>query len=153
MENENNSEAAEFWKEKEDLYGGKIEFRSFARYLGNTVSGSADLSGLLYLVNGRLIFEDFEKEPSMFGFLIKKKKSVYEKTLIEIPASEIRDLNQVSQGTSAGRMAGIPGPSQPISALARIFSVVVRELNMNDGNAYYFEILDKSSLAEALGKK
>lgn len=150
MDNEEKNEAAEFWKEKEASYGGELRYRSFARYLGSTVSGSHELSGLIFLVNDLLVFEDFEREAGMFGFLVKKKKNSYQKTVLEIPALEIQEIRQVAQGTASARMAGAPGPSKPLSGFMKFFSVVVYELNMNNGDCFYFEILDKGSLIQAL---
>jgi len=145
-----NSEAREFWQEKEAHYGGTLEYRSFCRFLGGTAEGASELSGLLFLVNGKLIFEDFEREDGIFGFLIRRKKSAYKKTVMEMPVSDIRGLRQISQGTAQSRIAGLAGPSRPMSAAARFFSVVIHELEMADGNSLFFEIMDKSSLKDAL---
>jgi len=152
MDKEERNEAAEFWKEKETAYGGELRYRSFARYLGSTAAGSRELSGLLFLVNDLLVFEDFEREAGMFGFLVKKKKTAYQKTVLEMSAPEIREIRQIAQGTASARMAGAPGPSKPLSGFMKFFSVVVYELNMNNGDSFYFEILDKGSLIQALEK-
>lgn len=56
------NQAEEFWKEKSETYGGEIRYRSFARLLGRSDDEARDLSGLLYLIGERLIFEDFEKQ-------------------------------------------------------------------------------------------
>ena len=63
-----------FWDERRKLYGGGIQFRSFARLLGGGGDKGEDLSGLLYLVGEQLIFEDFEKEGGFLGLFMKKFK-------------------------------------------------------------------------------
>ena len=145
-----NSQAEEFWRQKEIQYSGTITFRTFTRFLGALGDDKRDLTGLLYIINGQLIFEDFEKEGGLFGLLFKAKKSTYEKTVFSIDISQIAEIKEISQGAASSRLSGNPQPAKPISKIGKIFSVVVTEITATDGNSYYFEIMDKTSLTKAV---
>ncbi len=152
MEEKNNSYADDFWKEKETEYNGKIEYKTFTRLVGTLNEKKKELSGLLYIVDSKLVFEDFEKEGGFLGMLFKKSKSNYEKTIIIINLSDISGITQISQGTAAGRISGAPGPAKPISGFMKFFSIIVNEVLLLNGEGFYFEILDKTSLLEAVNK-
>ncbi|MBI9104118.1 MAG: hypothetical protein JEY99_17005 [Spirochaetales bacterium] len=150
MEQNNNSEADQFWQEKETEYNGKIRYKTFTRLIGTLEEGTKELSGLLYIIDDKLIFEDFEKEGGLLGMFMKKKKSNWEKTTLVIPVSEITGVTEISQSTAAARISGQPGPSKPISGLTKLFSIIVNEVLAGDKKGYFFEVLDKSSLTKAI---
>ena len=56
------SSANGFWKEREDEKGGKIQFNTFATFIGRSGEKKVDLGGLVYLINNIVYFEDFEKD-------------------------------------------------------------------------------------------
>lgn len=147
-----NNETEEFWTEREQQYGGKIQFRSFARLLGTTLREERELSGLLFLAGGTLVFEDFEKESALMGFIIKTARKKYEKTVYEIPFNEISGVKPVTQGTAKRKLAGASGETGEISSLAAFFGRPVQELTLSTGERLYFEVLDKRSLREMLGR-
>jgi len=95
-----NEDRTEFLEEKEKLYSGKVHFLEFARLWGTeNTQLKLPLNGLLYLAGSTLVFEDFEKEDSIFGFALTtgKKKKKYEKTHFEIPQKTIRTSCRISE--------------------------------------------------------
>ena len=144
------NETEEFWTEREQQYGGEIRFRSFARLLGSTLREERELSGLLFLAGETLVFEDFEKESALMGFIMKTSKKKYEKTVYEIPFDDISRVKPVTQGAAKRKLSGVPGETEEISSLAAFFGRPVQEVILSSEERLYFEVLDKRSLKELL---
>ncbi|MEA1910705.1 MAG: hypothetical protein U9N32_03395, partial [Spirochaetota bacterium] len=51
--------------------GGKLEYRTYAQFLGKAGEGTKNLGGLLFFVGDRLIFEDFERQSSTMLLLFR----------------------------------------------------------------------------------
>ncbi|MCF7943314.1 MAG: hypothetical protein K9L21_02655 [Spirochaetia bacterium] len=84
----------EFLQGLEKENGGPIIFKTYAILLQTEeIRGTARQSGgLLYLINDTLYFEDFEKQPSVFGLIMPRKKQTYEKLKTQLPISSIQDV-------------------------------------------------------------
>jgi hypothetical protein len=55
-------ESKKFWEEREKDKGGKLGFFTFATYMGISSEKPVNTGGLLYTIDRKIYFEDFEKE-------------------------------------------------------------------------------------------
>lgn len=141
---ESKDEVQQYWKEKEHIYGGPVEYRAFARLLGSTRQGSVDLAGLIFIASGQMVFEDFEKQPGFLNSLFfRKKAGTYKKTEFSIKTADIREIKIVSQTAAKAMIAGSLKETKPIAGIQKIVSVSVHEFVMDGGFSYFFEVLNK----------
>ena len=123
--------------------GGRLEFRTYAQFIGNSGEKTKNLGGLFFFVGDRLIFEDFERQSSSL-MLLFRKRSEYVKLKFQISASEIEriDLVTLSQAIKAIKYNRDPGRLTGVSGLQKILFRNVTQILLKDGSAYYFEIFD-----------
>jgi len=123
--------------------GGKLEYRTYAQFLGKSGEGAKNLGGLLFFVGDRLIFEDFERQSSTMLLLFRKRKE-YVKLKFQINTKEIDRINLVnlSQAIKVVKYNKDPKNLTEISTLRRIIFRNVTQILLKDGSAYYFEIFD-----------
>ena len=139
MDEENNKLLAKMELEN----GGKLEYRTYAQFLGKSKDGTKNLGGLLFFVGDRLIFEDFERQNSSMMLLIRKKKE-YVKLKFSIASSEIERINLVnlSQAVKVVKYGKDPKDLTVGSPLRRLIFRNITQILLKDGSAYYFEIFD-----------
>lgn len=123
--------------------GGKLEYRTYAQFIGKSGESTKNLGGLLFFVGDRLIFEDFEKQSSTMQLLFRKKKE-YVKLKFQISNDDIERINLVnlSQGLKVIKYNKDPKNLTEISTLRRLIFRNVTQILLKDGSAYYFEIFD-----------
>jgi hypothetical protein len=145
-------EAKKFWGEKEKEKGGKVSFYTFATYYGQSGDQAHNLSGLLYKVDGRLYFEDFEKESWFLKLL--NRKSNYEKTEFLIPVNEIVGTRLVTRSSALNCIEGFIGISETrsMSGLLRVFAKPLVQINMMNAKAFFFEIMKLNEFRNVIGK-
>lgn len=138
------SETNNILRQLEEENGGKLNFKTYALYLGFSGEGAKNLGGLLYSVNGRMIFEDFEKEGGLLGLLVKRKDT-YKKTKFSFPIEEITDVYTVTRSAALRSIQDgrLPSDIPPASKILKILSRTVTQIRLKDGQAYYFEMIDE----------
>ena len=144
------SEAREFWAEKERERGGTIGFYTFATYLGMSDDRAVSLGGLLYTVNGKIYFEDFEKENWLLKLVNKKQK--WGKTEFSVRTEDISCIRVVNRGSAmsctGGRLSG--EETKPLSPFMRIFTKPVAQLLLHNGSSLFFEIMRLGDFIKAV---
>ena len=140
---ERDQEAAEFWQQKEQETGAPIIYRSFSILLGNSHKGKVDLSGLIYISAGSLFFEDFEKQDPI-SWLVKRKKSTYEKYCFSFPLEELEFCRAVSEREAYRALKGSirPEETKVFHPLLSLGSRRVCHISLKNRENYFFEILD-----------
>lgn len=94
---DNQGEINNFWKEREERYGGKLEFQTYAALIGEAGSGKLNgRGGLCYIIADRVYFEDFEKQNALMA-MFNRKDSDYEKTELSFLLSDISSMKKVSE--------------------------------------------------------
>ncbi len=143
-------EAREFWARKEEEKGGKVDFYTFATFLGMSDDSNAMLGGLLYTIDGKIYFEDFEKENWILKVIGRKQK--WEKTEFTIKLDEIARVKVVPRGSAlsciGGRLNG--EETKAASFVMRIFTKPVVQLLMKNGTSYFFEIMQLGDFMKAV---
>ena len=143
-------EAREFWAGKEEERGGKVDFYTFATFLGMSDDRNSMLGGLLYTIDGKIYFEDFEKENWILKVIGRKQK--WEKTEFTIKSDEIARVKVVLRGSAlsciGGRLNG--EETKAVSPFMRIFTKPVVQLLMKNGASYFFEIMQLGDFMRAV---
>jgi hypothetical protein len=123
--------------------GGKLEYKTYAQFLGKSGEKAKNLGGLLFYVVDRLIFEDFERQSSSL-LLIFKKRSEYVKLKFQINVSDIERINLVnlSQAVKVVKHNKDPRELTEVSTLRKLLFRNVSQILLKDGSAYYFEVFD-----------
>ena len=132
-----------FLAQLEEENGGKLEFRTYTTYLGKGGGEIINLGGLFYIVEDKLIFEDFEKQGGPLQ-LFFRKKGKYEKFKFSINLSDIDriDLVNLSLATSAVSRSNKPEALPAVSGLKKILFRNLSQILLNDRSTYYFEIFN-----------
>ena len=141
-------EAENFWAEKEQEKGGKVRFFTFATYIGNTGGRPTSLGGLLYIVNERLYFEDFEKD-NWFAKIISRKKN-YEKTEFDLDIQEIAEIKTISKSSALNCIAGIVDDedTKPVSMITKALFQSIVQIRIRNSISYFFDVMrDKEFIA------
>lgn len=150
MDNESN----ELLKQLEEENQGKLTYKTYALFLGESGNeGAKNLGGLLYVVNNLLIFEDFEKQGGMLQLLVKRKEK-YEKTKFSIALESIEHIYAVTRSGAMGAIRFDKNPSDIPRApgILRILTRTLTQILMRDGQAYYFELIDEKGFKAFIGK-
>ena len=134
--------------------GGKLEYRTYAQFLGKSGEGTKNLGGLLYFVGNRLIFEDFERQNSTL-LLLFRKRGKYEKLKFQIDLSEIERLNLVNLSTAVKAVKFKKDPRQinEVSTVKRLLFRNVTQILLKNGSAFYFEIFDLKGFNKFISEK
>ena len=144
------AEQDEFWEEREEKAGGKIQFQTFATFIGRSGEKRLDLGGLVYIINNIIYFEDFEKESFFIKILGKKRK--YSKTDLRFPLDTIQSVKEVSLGEGVNCINGFISEKETknISPFMKLFSNPILQLSMEGGGACFFDIMKRKEFIEIL---
>ncbi len=149
--NEEEMDANSFLRSLEEQNGGPLEWKTYAFFIG--ASGdqhTRSLGGLIYAVSGKVVFEDFERENTLFKLF--GKKNTYEKFKIEAPLSSIRELRSIS-ASDAKRVVNSKAEAselEPLAGLRKVLSKRTEALIFEDGSAWFFEMYDHDGLRAIL---
>ncbi len=130
-------------KKMEEDNGGPIEYKTYCRLLGFSNGTSLDLGGLLYVVNAKLVFEDFEKQPGILDMVSRAKKT-YDKYKTYRLFDDIVGTKKITTSNAkrvlAGKTDGANIP--PITGFDKLFSQTILELSFKEGPNWYIELLE-----------
>ena len=110
------SNIQQFWEEKQQECGEQLLLFSYAVFMGTLESPSPDKSGILYVMERNLWFEDFQKAP----FFLFAAAATYKKTLIQIPRPSITKVELI---TKSGLDLRLHGKTPRTGALHKLFSL------------------------------
>jgi hypothetical protein len=141
--------AQEFLAALERKSGGEIRWKTYAFYIGKSGGSTATRGGLLYRVDDRLIFEDFESGRPLLRL---SKPKPYEKTRFTIPVASVRELRPVAAGNAKKVIRGRCSPEETptLSGMERFLRRRVEALITDEGEAYFFELYDREGLTAQL---
>ena len=145
-------EAKKFWQEIEKQRGGKVNFFTFATFLGESGGKQVTLGGLLYVVKDIVYFEDFEKE-NWFAKIFSRRQK-WEKTEFSFDKKKIIEIRLVSKGAALNCIAGYinEAETKPISKLfAALFQSVV-QIRLKSRGSLFFDIMRNKEFLKALSK-
>ncbi|MFA6681058.1 MAG: hypothetical protein WCS35_03415 [Sphaerochaeta sp.] len=147
-------DAQDFIAELETRRQAKILWKTYATWYGNDRGISREFGVFLYRCEDTFFFEDFQRNPSMFGFSLKsKKKDVpfikYEGTFA---LEDVTSTRQVVKAHAQKVTEGIKTIQELPEAtmLDRIFRQLVEMVVLKDGSVHFFELIDRKDFAIAL---
>jgi hypothetical protein len=145
-------EARNFWKDKEAEKGGKVNFYTFATFLGRSADRQVTNGGLIYTIDDRVYFEDFEKESWLIKLISKKQK--YEKTEFSFDISDINRSKIISRNSALNCIAGYVDSENTriLSPLMKLFSKPVVQIVMKNGTSMFFDIMRAGDFINTLNK-
>lgn len=145
-------EAKKFWAEKEKEKGGKLSFFTFATYLGMSSKRSPSLGGLLYIIDNKIYFEDFEKDNWLIKIIGRKQK--YEKTEFSINIKDISETKVISRNSAFNCMAGyIKGEeTRALSPFLMVLMKPILQISLKNKNSLFFEIMKLQDFLKTVGK-
>ncbi len=149
------SESEDFLRGIENTYGGPIEWKTYAFYVGRSGGGArpVSLGGLLYVIKDTIVFEDFEREGGLLRLF--GKKTEYRKFKIEKKIDTLEEIRNIS-ALQAGRAIRGTAETQalpPLSALGKLLRRRVEMLLYNDGEAWFLEMYDRKGLNELIDRR
>lgn len=138
----------EFWKEREEEKGGELQFNTFATFIGRSGDKKVELGGLLYIINNRAYFEDFEKDNIFLRLLTKKR--TFKKTEFSFDIATIRGIREVSAGEASNCVQGLieDKDTKPVTGLSKFFSNPVLQVSMEEGYSFFFDIMRRKEFIE-----
>ena len=144
------SEARKFWAEKEAEKGGKVTFYTFATFLGRSSDRQVTNGGLVYIIEDKIYFEDFEKENWLVKLIARKK--TYEKTEFSIKRGEISQTRIVTRNSALNCIAGFCESleTKELSALMKLFAKPVVQIVMKNGSSLFFDMMQGQDFIKKL---
>lgn len=130
----------QFWEEKQQECGEQVILFSYAVLLGLPEASAPEKSGILYLMERNLWFEDFPKPP----FFLFNRAATYKKTLLQIPRATILTVELVKKSGLEVRLQGKAPRTGMLQKLFALFTpdpAYLRVEQRQDSKApdmYYF---------------
>jgi hypothetical protein len=147
-------EAEEFKKEREEQYGGKIRFMSYARFIGKAGTGQlANIGGILYIINDTIHFEDFESQNPLMALMGQKKK--YSKTEFSLELKDISIVKEIREKNANDCVLGMVEENQILNAPGGLFALFAKsavQLLLNGSPSVFLDFLDKEGFLKVLNE-
>jgi hypothetical protein len=144
-----------FWEEKQNELGERLLLFSYAIFVNPAHFPLPEKSGILYLMEQNLWFEDFPKPPLFF----LNRTSKYKKTLIQIPRQTIATVELIKQSGLEEVFLGKRSGSGFFRYIAKLMSpeptylFISESQNTENPSGYAFrEINDPKTWLQALQK-
>ncbi|NBK21849.1 MAG: hypothetical protein EOM68_07470 [Spirochaetia bacterium] len=147
-------DAQAFIAELETRRQAKITWKTYATWYGNNHAISREFGVFLYRCEDTFFFEDFERNPSMFGISLKskKKKEAFSKYEGFFALGDVVSTRQVVK-TQAQKVANSVLKTDDLSVVNlfdRVFRQLVEMVTLKDGSVHFFELIDRKAFAVAL---
>lgn len=141
-------ESEQFKSEREEKFGGKIRYMTYATLIGEAGSGSKkSKGGILYIINDTLYFEDFERQNALMALMGQKEK--YSKTEFSVDLQEISLIKEIREKNASDCVYGIVNENEILPTtrgLMSLFFKSVIQLKFNDRPSLFFDFLDREGM-------
>lgn len=143
----------DFLEQLETKHNGKMGWRTFSTWYGCSDGTFREFGVFLYKINDTFYFEDFERNQSIFGFLIhtNKKKKEFIKMEREIEAAQI---DKVITTTRKNALQIIKTENTQILKSASLFEKMlfktVSAVILKDGSIHFFELVNSKDFIAQL---
>lgn len=128
--------------------GGPIRFRTYCVLYGYSDGTWLNRGGLLYIVDDKLIFEDFESEPTGLGAFFRKKKEVFEKLKTYQLITDITGMRYV-RSSPVKKLLPRKTPVKQLPELTKWKKILFQsllEISFAHAPSWYAEILNDKQL-------
>jgi len=143
-------ESRKFWEEKEREKGGKVDFFTFATFLGTSSERQVNTGGLLYTIAGRIYFEDFERENWFSKILGRRQK--WEKTEFSIDRNDIAEFKRVSKNSALNCITGLVADTETrsISPIVQFLAQSVLQIRLKRGYSLFLDVMREKDFLTAI---
>lgn len=145
-----------FLAQLEEKHGGPVKWRTYATWYGNTDGTIREYGVFLYVINGKFYFEDFERLPSLLGYALKPKKNAppYVKYEGSFGGDEVKRTLVVTKGQALDCIRGARDVANMREAgmLGKLFRQLVLLVETADGQAHFFELMDRKRFLDETQK-
>ena len=143
---------ASFWRGVGERRGGEVAWYSFATFVGRAGGGAVQLPGLLYRVDDRFWFEDFERESWLLRILPPRRPFAKTEVLFDRAAVSVVRVVSRAAANRCVRGALAPAATPALGRAARLFSTPVVQVGLADGGAHFFEVMRENEFLADLAK-
>jgi len=147
-------DAQTFIAELETRRQAKISWKTYATWYGNNRGTSRQFGVFLYRCEDTFFFEDFERNPSMFGIALKskKKKELFVKYEGSFALADVVSTVQVVKSHAQKVTEGIRKPEElpRVNIFDRVFRQLVEMVTLKDGSVHFFELIDRKAFIASL---
>ncbi len=143
-------QTVDFLKEREEKIGGKIIFRTYALYYLASTGEKREYGVFLYTDGNTFAFEDFDRPPTFLGIEIKvRNREKYVKMEHSFRKEDVVHAAIVTR-SSAEKAVRSNGEAKEANGFSRFFRKTLLEIALEDGTAYYFELIDPKEIINLL---
>lgn len=147
-------DAQAFIAELETRRQAKILWKTYATWYGNNRGISREFGVFLYRCEDTFYFEDFQRNPSMFGISLKPKtkKAPFIKYEGSFALEDVVSSRQVIKSHALKVIEGIRTAEElpELYVFDRFFRQLVEMVTLKDGSVHFFELIDRKAFALAL---
>jgi len=151
---DNMKDAEQFKREREERFGGKIEYLSYTTLMGRAMTGKVtNCGGLLYLIKDTFHFEDFERTGGLM--VLFNQKEDYEKTEFTIKLSDISIVKEIKEKNAVNCIQGFSDENQILplkKSIFTVFSKSVLQIIINDQPSVFLDLLDKEGFVSLINE-
>ncbi|MGH0051908.1 MAG: hypothetical protein ACQ5SW_00775 [Sphaerochaetaceae bacterium] len=149
-------DAQAFIENLEKRHEAPITWRTYATWYGNNKETLREFGVFLYRVRNTLFFEDFERNPSLFGISLKprKKKEPFIKYEGSFNVDEVASTRSIPKSVATKAAQGMLSIDQirQATTLDKIFRQMVEMVLLKNGTVHFFELMDRKQFVSELGK-
>ena len=141
------SESDNLLKQLESENGGKILWKTYAFLMSRNERQILTKGGLLYIVDGELIFEDFESDRPIYRVIGTKRKT-YQKTKLKAPLTSVVELQPMTRSNALKVLRGRRKLDQVKApgALQRLIDRTVHAIRFDDDSCWFCEMYNSEEL-------
>lgn len=145
-----------FLAQLEEKHGGPVKWRTYATWYGNTDGTLREYGVFLYVIGSIFYFEDFERLPSILGYVLKPKKNTppYVKYEGSFRGGDIKRTLVVTKGQATDCIRGSRNVEDIKGAgmFGKLFKQLVLLVETADGQAHFFELMDRKRFLDETKK-
>ncbi len=142
------SESENLLKQLELENGGKIEWKTYAFLISLNNRSVVSKGGLLYIVDGDLIFEDFESDRPIYRVIGTKQKT-YQKTKLKAPLASIVNVQIMTRTNALKTLRGKRNLDElkTPNKLQRFLDRTVHAIRFEDESCWFCEMYTTENLS------
>lgn len=136
-------DTVEFLKEREEKLGNPLLFRTYSTWFAKLGGERRDWGVFLYSDGRTMVYEDFDREPTLLGIPIRRKnKEKYVKLEASFPVASIKGIDLVTRTAAESSMKMGKDLTKSANAFDRLFRKTVSRITLSDGTVFFMELMD-----------
>jgi hypothetical protein len=141
-----NEGVSEFWETIEKEHRAKVGFKTYAVLIGKSSDMILNMAGILYIIDDKVVFENFEKSNPMLQIFTKKKET-FRKYKIHFSLEDVLEIKEVSGITARRCIDGsIPhSETKIINPYLRFLLKSIWQIRLRSGYSLFFDLLDSKN--------